>query len=56
MSRRETCANALQHYLYFLAEGLHCRFIDQPQHDIGIHEYNRDGSIGLFAHDHVARQ
>ena len=36
MSRRETCADALQHYLYFPAEGMHLWFIDQLQHNIGI--------------------
>ena len=47
MSRREICADALQHYLYFLAEDMHLWFIDQLQHDIGIHERNRNGAIGF---------
>ena len=54
-SRVEACADPLQKCPYFLAKGMHFRFVDQLQHGLGIHEYNRYGSIVFFAHDHVAR-
>ena len=56
MSRGEASADALQHYLYFLAEGMHLWFIDQLQHNIGIHERNGNSSIYFLSHDHVARK
>ena len=55
-SRPQARANPLQKRPHFLAKGMHFRFVDQLQHGLGIHEYNRYGSIGFFAHDHVARQ
>ena len=54
-SRLEARADPLQKCPYFLAKGMHFRFVDQLQHGLGIHERNRYGSIGFFAHDHVAR-
>src|SRR3970282_1522104 len=55
-SRLEAPANPVQKGPYFLAKGVRFRFVDQLQHGLGIHERNRYGSIGFFAHDHVARQ
>ena len=54
-SRREVRADPLQKCPYFLSKDMHFRFVDQLQHGLGIHEGNRYGSIGFFAHDHVAR-
>ena len=56
VSRREARADSLQKCAYFLAKGMHFRFVDQLQHGLGIHERNRYGSIGFFAHNHVARK
>ena len=54
-SRLEACADPQQKCPYFLAKGMYLRFIDQLQHGLRIHERNRYGSIGFFAHDYVAR-
>ena len=56
LSRLEARADALQKCPHFLGKNMHFRFVDQLQHGLGIHERNRYGSIGFFAHDHVARQ
>ena len=52
----EARTDPLQKHFYFLAKNMHFRFFDQLQYSLGIHERNRYGSLGFFAHDHVARQ
>jgi hypothetical protein len=54
-SRSEAGADPVQECPYFLANGLHSRFVDQFQDGLGIHERDRYGSIHFFTHDHIAR-
>ena len=55
-SRLEARADPLQKNPDLFAKCVHLRLVDQLQHRLGIHERNRYGPIGFFAHDNVARQ
>ena len=55
-SRLEALADPLQKCLYFLAKSMYFRLVDQLQYNLGIHEHDRDSSVGFFTHHHVARQ
>ncbi len=56
MSRLKARADPLQKYPYFLTQGMYLRFVDQLQHDFGIHKNNCYGAIHFFAHHHIARE